>query len=130
MNLKSNNKNKRITARLLIAAISCFFIIAFSSDTLVFAQQETRQIPGQEARPTNFPPFIYESVPDINSSASEFITIEDRWRQFYVGKWYDPYNQNVLKGDIPVLESQVTNGFLKQPSPAIRCLREDVCRCL
>jgi hypothetical protein len=66
------------------------------------AQEQVRQIPGQEARPTQFPPFIYESIPDINSSASEFMPVQDRWRQFYIGKWYDPYNQNVLKGDIPV----------------------------
>jgi len=31
--------------------------------------------------------------------------VHDRWRQFYVNKWYDPYNQNVLKGDIPVFGS-------------------------
>ncbi len=66
---------------------------------------EERQIPGQPSRPVEFPPFIYESIPNINSSASEFIPVEDRWRQFYVGKWYDPYNQNVLKADIPIFGS-------------------------
>ncbi|MBX7144246.1 MAG: hypothetical protein K1X79_07325 [Oligoflexia bacterium] len=66
------------------------------------AQSETRQIPGQDARPTKFPPFVYESIPNYETSASDFVSVPDRWRQFYKGKFYDPYNQNVLKGDIPV----------------------------
>ncbi len=81
----------------VILCVSLFFI------TIAQAQDpETRQRPGEEPRPIKFPPYIYESVPDIESSASGFVSIPDRWRQFYVGKWYDPYNQNVLKGDIPV----------------------------
>lgn len=61
-----------------------------------------RQRPGNERRPTKFRPFVYESIPDINSSASDFVPVPDRWRQFYAGKWYDPYNQNELKGDLPM----------------------------
>lgn len=49
-----------------------------------------------------FPGYIYESIPPIENSASEFVPVPDRWRMFYAGKWYDPYNQNVLKGDLPV----------------------------
>lgn len=49
-----------------------------------------------------FPETIYESIPPIQNSASDFIPVPDRWRMFYAGKWYDPYNQNVLKADIPV----------------------------
>lgn len=64
-----------------------------------------RQRPGEAPRPTEFPPFVYESVPAIESSASDFVPVPDRWRQFYTGKWYDPYNQNVLKGDIPIFGS-------------------------
>ena len=72
----------------------------------VLQQRPNRQRPGDEApRPTAFPPFVYESVPNINSSASDFVPVPDRWRQFYAGKWYDPYNQNVLKGDVPVFGS-------------------------
>ena len=63
-------------------------------------ESEIREIPGKP--PVDFPETIYESMPDISSSASEFIPTPDRWRQFYAGKWYDPYNQNVLKGDVPV----------------------------
>lgn len=61
-----------------------------------------RRIPGRPAPDSNSYTETYESIPDINSSASEFVPTPDRWRQFYAGKWYDPYNQNILKGDIPV----------------------------
>ena len=63
----------------------------------------TRRRPGQPV--TEFPGNIYESVRDIHSSASEFVPVQDRWRQFYAGKWYDPYNQNIIKGDLPVFGS-------------------------
>ncbi|MCB0330957.1 MAG: hypothetical protein KDD70_14905 [Bdellovibrionales bacterium] len=63
--------------------------------------QQGRRRPGGRAIP-DFPPFVYESVPNINSTASHFVPVPDRWRQFYVGKWYDPYHQNILKGDVPV----------------------------
>lgn len=62
-----------------------------------------RQIPGRPTR--KFPAHIYESIPNIQSSASDFLSSPDRWRMFYAGKWYDPYNQNVLKADIPVFGS-------------------------
>ena len=72
-----------------------------------------RQRPGEEPRPTKFPPFIYESVPDINSSASDFVAVPDRWHQFYVGKFYDPYNQNTYKGDLPLFGEPGEEWFLE-----------------
>ena len=72
-----------------------------------------RQRPGEDPKDTRFPEFIYESVPDINSSASEFANIENRWNQLYVGKWYDPYNQNILKGDLPVFGDQAHPWFFE-----------------
>jgi len=71
-----------------------------SRDFYYSRERPGEESPGGEIR--TFPPYVYESVPDINSSASDFVAVPDRWRQFYAGKWYDPYNQNVLKGDIPV----------------------------
>ena len=65
-----------------------------------------RQRPGSDPRPSAYPPYLYESIPDINSSASDFVPVPDRWRQFYTGKWYDPYNQNILKGDLPIFGKQ------------------------
>ncbi|MFO0416427.1 MAG: hypothetical protein ACK5Y6_03990, partial [Pseudomonadota bacterium] len=59
-----------------------------------------RSFPDREVEP--FPGYIYESIPPIENSASDFVPTPDRWRMFYAGKWYDPYNQSVLKGDVPV----------------------------
>lgn len=61
---------------------------------------EERQRPGSSA--VDLSPFIYESIVPEPNSSSEFVAVPDRWRQFYAGKWYDPYNQSVLKGDVPV----------------------------
>lgn len=62
-----------------------------------------RRLPGRsDLGPPHFPQSIYESLPPVESSASDFVAVPDRWRMFYAGKWYDPYNQNVLKGDLPV----------------------------
>lgn len=68
-------------------------------------------------------------LPDEQQSTSHFVPIEDRWRiglpewdrygkghpvlddyPFVQGAWYDPYNQNVLKGDFPIVGQ---NTFLK-----------------
>ncbi|NDF15741.1 hypothetical protein EB061_10540, partial [bacterium] len=68
-----------------------------------------RSFPGREHE--YVPETIYESTQPIESSASGFIAVPDRWRMFYAGKWYDPYNQNVLKGDIPVFGSPAEPWF-------------------
>lgn len=81
----------------IVGALSLSFS-AIADDSSI----PTRQRPGDDARPTAFPPFMYESLPPLESSASDFVSVPDRWRQFYKGKWYDPYNQNILKADIPV----------------------------
>ncbi len=73
-----------------------------TAEPVLQRQPRSRSRPGYEPRDYEFSPFIYESIPDINSSASDFVPVPDRWRQLYKGKWYDPYNQNVLKADIPV----------------------------
>ena len=87
-----------------IASCLCVtFISAYSS----FAQEQ--QIPGKE--PSKFPFSIYESLPETASS-TEFIPVPDRWRQFYKGRWFDPYNQNVLKGDVPIFGSPGEEWFL------------------
>ena len=74
---------------------------------------QTRERPGEEPKLTRVPPYLYEAVPDINSSASDFVPVPDRWSQFYIGKWYDPYNQNILKGDLPVFGSQAAPWFVE-----------------
>ncbi len=89
------------------------FLLMISTSARLFADDgPVRQLPGSDEE-VSFPPFVYESIPDINSSASEFVPVPDRWRQFYTGKWYDPYNQNVLKGDIPIFGSAGHEWFLE-----------------
>ena len=80
-----------------------------SSEATPAVATEGERVPEEEFQrrfpdraPEQFPGYIYESIPPIENSASDFIPTPDRWRMFYAGKWYDPYNQNVLKGDIPV----------------------------
>jgi hypothetical protein len=80
-----------------------------SSEVTPAAATEGERVPEEEFQrrfpdraPEEFPGYIYESIPPIENSASDFVPTPDRWRMFYAGKWYDPYNQNVLKGDIPV----------------------------
>ncbi len=46
---------------------------------------------------------IYDKLPSarpVPPPEKEFITTPDRWSMIYKGKWWDPYNQNVLKGDL------------------------------
>lgn len=75
-------------------------IEAGNSQEEVSDEAVPRHFPGRDT--PEFPGYIYESIPPIENSASDFVPLPDRWRMFYAGKWYDPYNQNVLKGDIPV----------------------------
>jgi hypothetical protein len=82
-----------------------------SSSSVPQTEEFQHQLPGEEVR--SFPESIYESIPPIENSASDFVAIPDRWRMFYAGKWYDPYNQNVLKGDVPVFGSPGHEWFLE-----------------
>lgn len=102
-----------ITSKTLIMLYSalCFMLYLISLKHLAIA--ETRQIPGKDPREINFPKFIYESVPDEASSASDFVPVPDRWGQFYKGRWYDPYNQNILKGDLPIFGKPGEEWFLE-----------------
>lgn len=88
-------------------------ILFFSANSISVLQAETRQIPGKEPREIAFSQHIYESVPNKISSASEFVPVPDRWGQFYKGRWYDPYNQNILKGDLPIFGKPGEEWFLE-----------------
>ena len=101
----SINRASRLKVLLHAFPIGC--VCLFVSPMLAAAQDEGRQIPGKTPEKSNeseaaFDPSVYESVPEINSSASHFVPVPDRWSQFYKGRWYDPYNQNRLKGDLPI----------------------------
>jgi hypothetical protein len=114
----SVRKRKLLTFWALLCAVNCVCHVSPSiaddgDDDDANVEVPYRQRPGEEPRPTKFSPFIYESIPDINSSASEFVPVPDRWRQFYAGKWYDPYNQNEYKGDIPMFGEPGEEWFIE-----------------
>ncbi len=55
----------------------------------------------------------------IDLSGSDYIPIDDRWRlgfpqwdRYVYGRWHDPYNQNVLKGDYPLWQHHGKDVFL------------------
>lgn len=60
--------------------------------------------------------------PSAAQTSPEFVPIEDRWRlgfpewkryerrleaPYVKGRWWDPYNQNVLKGDFPIIGQHI-----------------------
>lgn len=48
----------------------------------------------------------------VTPSVSEFLSAPDRWTMFDQGKWYDPYNQNILKGDLKFFGTDAKPWFL------------------
>src|ERR1700752_3309090 len=68
--------------------------------------------------PADESPLGYTSRPTPIQTSPDFVPILDRWRlgfpdwnryerridaPYVKGRWWDPYNQNVLKGDYPVI---------------------------
>lgn len=66
-------------------------------DTLRDDPRARQGVPPPEGRPRSY---------DDLQSRGDVVPVPDRWRILeglgYQGKWYDPYNNNVLKGDKPV----------------------------
>jgi hypothetical protein len=56
--------------------------------------ESVRRLPTGKTKPTE------EELAE--HERSNFIPLRDRWRIGYTGRWYDPYNQNVLKADYPI----------------------------
>lgn len=71
-----------------------------------------RQIPGKARQQLPFPITVYEQLPSIDEHDKGFVRTPDRWRLFYKGKWYDPYNQNVLKADVPIFGGPGEHWFI------------------
>lgn len=51
------------------------------------------------------------TISNGNQTSADAVPMADRWRigypddpRFKTGQWYNPYNQNVLKGDYPILK--------------------------
>jgi hypothetical protein len=60
---------------------------------------EAKRLPSGKTKPTE------EKV--VEHDLYDFIPLRDRWRIGYTGHWYDPYNQNVIKGDYPIFGQDV-----------------------
>src|SRR6185436_16312848 len=80
--------------------------------------------PGTDADRDRPPGFVGRSIgqPRPIDTSPDFVPIPDRWRlglpnwnryerpieaPYVTGRWWDPYNQNVLKGDFPILGQNV-----------------------
>ena len=69
-------------------------VAATSEATAEESSEPVRRLPSGKTRP---------SEPELAElERSDFLPIKDRWRIGYTGRWWDPYNQNVLKGDYPI----------------------------
>jgi hypothetical protein len=82
--------------------------VASGADAPVLAQTPGRRIPGREEplRPEMEPIDPSKVEPPQPNLPREYVPIPDRWRLIdslgMKTNWWDPYNQNVLKGDRPV----------------------------
>lgn len=99
--------NNRLLRYWIVVSLTCFFMPEV--EVLSQTAKDTTMIAAKNNRPRPLP-----TKPKPSRSAKnmrDFLTLPDRWRgaipppyQLGVkGRWYDPYNQNVLKGDYPIL---------------------------
>ncbi len=65
--------------------------------------ESTKRLPSGRTRPAEEELAEYER--------SNFIPIRDRWRIDYAGRWWDPYNLNVIKGDYPIFGQRTFFSF-------------------
>jgi hypothetical protein len=78
-------------------------------------QEVTPRRPGPSTPQRYFPPPVDpQQIPGPASSAPrETLPVPDRWRIMQAlglkSPWFDPYNQNVLKGDLPVVHDWFVN---------------------
>ncbi|HUF16684.1 MAG TPA: Ig-like domain-containing protein, partial [Thermoanaerobaculia bacterium] len=72
-------------------------------------------LPGELPRRPLLPPPPAETLPEIVPNLDEFQATTDRWRivppAYELDEksrgWWDPYNQNVLKGDFPIIGQNI-----------------------
>lgn len=81
---------------------------------VLMAQDAPRRRPGPPAEPEALPPIDPKAVPPpAPALPRETLPVPDRWRLIEaVGvneRWWDPYNQNTLKGDRPVFGDYFVN---------------------
>ena len=104
-------------------------------DPVVPRTVETQNVPGDFAYPID-PPLGFtgrSSIIPTTDPSADFVPIEDRWRMgfpewdrygrghalpddyvYEQGSWWDPYQQNVLKGDFPIMGQHTFLNILAQ----------------
>lgn len=65
--------------------------------------EPVRRLPSGKTRPTE--------AELAEHDRTDFLPIRDRWRIGYIGRWWDPYNLNVLKGDYPIFGQRTFFAF-------------------
>lgn len=98
--MTSNFQPIKGTLSAVFCTLFLFGVSARADDTLTPLSE--REIPGKGRRGSGVTASEYESLPSMESYSTDFVATPDRWRLLYQGKWYDPYNQNVLKADVPI----------------------------
>jgi hypothetical protein len=93
----------------VLAAVTAAGVAHAETDPeIVVAQVQRRPGPSQPIPPPPEPPVDpgAVTVPPPEAFPGDFIPVPDRWRlieNFGVNeRWWDPYNQNTLKGDRPI----------------------------
>ena len=85
---------------------------AADGEEILVSESAPRRVPGKAAPAPQVPPAATGEIdpgavpPPAPNLPREFIPIPDRWRLIEAvgvsARWWDPYNQNVLKGDRPI----------------------------
>lgn len=86
--------------------------LSAAADEEILVAESVRRVPGQpapEPAPTPAEASDPDAVPPPPANLpGEFIPIPDRWRLVEAigvsARWWDPYNQNVFKGDRPIAD--------------------------
>jgi hypothetical protein len=89
----------------MLGYVCCFAL--FSTDVLSQARRDSSTVKREKAKTGTAPqtkPRAKKPMP------KDFVPMPDRWRDVETppyernvkGRWYDPYNQNLLKGDYPI----------------------------
>jgi len=102
-----------------------FLAVVTLAVALWSAPAQAQITPGGEADRDRPPGYVGRSLgghPSPIETSPDFVPIPDRWRlglpswnryerpieaPYVPGRWWDPYNQNVLKGDFPILGQNV-----------------------
>lgn len=108
MNRECAMKSVRRSWKILFSLLTLCFV------TEVVAQEGVeRKRPGSDRMIVEEPILTYDDIPTIEELLKHSEIVESRWDMFYKGKWYDPYNQNVLKGDVPIFGGPGHEWFLE-----------------